>query len=360
MRSLSFAAMEGDSRSALFHVHRFDPNPRGLRRGGRLRMIQSQHSDATSFSHQPVMLDEVVAYFRDLPNGVVVDATLGGAGHAAALLEVNPGIQLVGIDQDVTAIEAATARLAKYCNKRAAIVQCRFDAFVDAAESAFPRTPIVGVLFDLGVSSPQLDVASRGFSYREDGPLDMRMDRDSPTSAHHIVNAFDELDLELLLRSGGEERFAGRIASAIVKARPITTTHHLAVIIRSAIPAPLRRKGGDPSKRSFQAIRIAVNDELNVFARTLDLALTTVVGHGRIVVLSYHSGEDRITKERMRNAASGGCTCIARIGCVCGATPSVKLLARGAKKPSRNETMRNPRAKSARLRACEVLQKDAI
>ena len=211
------------------------------------------------------------------------------------------------------------------------------------------------MLFDLGVSSPQLDQAERGFSYRHDAPLDMRMDRSSGLTAADVVNTYDVADLAAVLREYGDERFATRIARAIVAARPVTTTGQLADLVRDAIPAPARRRGGHPAKRTFQAVRIEVNRELDILPSSLDQGIDLLAPGGRIAVLSYHSGEDRIVKDRLRQAETGGCTCPPGLPCVCGAEPTVRLLKRGGWTPSPAELSENPRSESARLRAAERL-----
>ncbi len=211
------------------------------------------------------------------------------------------------------------------------------------------------MLFDLGVSSPQLDRPERGFSYRHDGPLDMRMDQRQARTAADVVNRYDEGELARVLAEYGDERFARRIARAIIAARPLSRTTELAEVVRSAIPAPARRRGGDPARRTFQALRIEVNGELDALGPALDAAVDELVPAGRCVVLAYHSGEDRIVKDRFRQAETGGCTCPPNLPCVCGAQPSVRLLTRGARKPSPAEVARNHRAQSARLRAVEKL-----
>jgi len=209
---------------------------------------------SNEFDHTPVMLDEVVALFGPVPDGRVVDATLGGAGHATALLDAHPGLSIIGLDRDPSAIEAATARLAPY-GERARVHRVRFDALADVV-AADGRGPVSGVLFDLGVSSPQLDRGDRGFAFRHDGPLDMRMDPTTGRSASDIVNQ-DSVDaIAQILRDGGEERWAFRIAKAIVASRPIETTGQLAELVRNAIPAAARRKGGHPATRTFQALRV--------------------------------------------------------------------------------------------------------
>ncbi len=305
---------------------------------------------SSAFEHQPVMVDEVVALFAPVPPGVVVDATVGGGGHARALLDAHAHLRLVGIDRDPDAVAAATASLARFGGRVEAIHHAGFDAL-----AGWPSGEVSGVLFDLGVSSPQLDRPERGFSYRADGPLDMRMDPSQPRTAGDVVNRTDEADLARLLADSGERRFARRIASRIVANRPITSTGQLADVVRDAIPAAARRTGGHPAKRAFQAVRMAVNEELEVLGPAIDAAIGLLVPGGRCVVLAYHSGEDRIVKERFARAASGGCTCSPGMPCVCGATPLVRLLNRGARKPSPAEIVENPRAQSARLRACERL-----
>jgi 16S rRNA (cytosine1402-N4)-methyltransferase len=207
---------------------------------------------------------------------------------------------------------------------------------------------------DLGVSSHQLDVAARGFSYRQAGPLDMRMDRSSGRTAAELVNSEDEEALAALFAAHGEERFARRIARAVVAARPVERTEQLAALVEAAIPAAARRRG-HPARRVFQALRVAVNEELEVLEAALDLALDRLAAGGRIVVLAYHSGEDRLVKAKLGEAATGGCTCPPGLPCVCGAEPTVRLLNRGARLASKDEVARNPRAEAARLRAAERL-----
>jgi 16S rRNA (cytosine1402-N4)-methyltransferase len=303
------------------------------------------------FAHTPVMLDEVVELFERVPAGVIVDATLGGAGHAAALLDHRPDIELLGIDQDADALEAAQANLAPY-KDRVTLHHSRFDALPELLDQAPAPT---GVLFDLGVSSPQFDRPERGFSYRADAPLDMRMDRTNRRTAADIVNTYGEAELARLFADSGERRFARRIARAIAAARPMRTTDELVEVVRGAIPHAARRTGGHPAKRVFQALRIEVNEELDILGPAIDAAIDAVAPDGRVVVLAYHSGEDRIVKDRFLHAATGGCTCPPSLPCGCGAIPTVRLLTRGARKPSAAEIAANPRAESARLRAVQKL-----
>lgn len=308
------------------------------------------------FEHRPVMVDEVVATLGPVPAGVVVDATLGAGGHARALLDAHPHLRLLGIDRDETALAAAAENLAEFGERVVALEHARFDRInqiAGIAEQA--QLPITAVLFDLGVSSPQLDRAERGFSYRLDAPLDMRMDRSTGRTAADVVNATTEHELVRLIAASGERRFARRIARRIIERRPLTTTLELAEVVRDAIPAAARRTGGHPARRVFQAVRIAVNDELDVLGPAIDAALVMLVPQGRCAVLAYHSGEDRIVKERFGHAATGGCVCPPTLPCVCGAQPLVRLLTRGARKSSPAEVAENRRAESARLRVCERL-----
>jgi 16S rRNA (cytosine1402-N4)-methyltransferase len=303
------------------------------------------------------MRDEIVDVFSTVPPGVVVDATLGGGGHSAALLESRPDLSVLGIDRDPAAIAAATERLAPFGGRFTA-VRGRFDQFRQLLKDHLPmnRTTasdagLSGALFDLGVSSPQLDRPERGFSYRDDGPLDMRMDPDAPWSASDVVNGYDVDQLARVLRRYGDERFAARIARAIVASRPIESTGHLAAIVTEAIPAATRRRGGHPAKRTFQAIRVEVNAELEQLPSALDAAIESTAPGGRIAVLSYHSGEDRIVKDRFRRA-TGECECPPGLPCVCGAVQTVRLV-RTPRRPTPAEREANRRADSARLRVAE-------
>lgn len=305
----------------------------------------------SAFEHAPVMRDEIVAALREVPAGVVLDATLGGGGHAEAILESRDDLRVLGIDRDPDALDAARGRLLRF-GDRAMTHRCRFDD-LDEAMEAHDIGELSGALFDLGVSSPQLDRAERGFSYRNEGPLDMRMDTDAPWSADDVVNGYGERDLARVIRQHGDEKFANRIAAAIVAARPIETTTRLAEVVTAAIPAPARRTGGHPAKRTFQAIRIEVNGELDALPDAIDKAIGALTPGGRLAVLSYHSGEDRIVKERIRAAETGGCECPPELPCVCGAVQTVRVVRRVPKKPSAGEQATNRRAASARLRVAE-------
>ncbi len=305
----------------------------------------------TVFSHVPVMLDEIVDVFGSVPSGVILDATLGGAGHSEALLDARADISILGLDQDASALAAARTRLARF-GDRAIVRHCRFDRLVEAMGDTEVEQ-LSGALFDLGVSSHQFDEASRGFSYRTEAPLDMRMDVSHGRSAADIVNDSTEKDLAELIHRFSDERFARRIARSICANRPIRTTAELASIVASAIPAPARRRGGHPAKRTFQALRIAVNEELDVLPVAIDAAIENTTSGGRVAVLSYHSGEDRIVKERFAFHRSGGCSCPTNLPCVCGAVARVDLV-RAPSKPSASELERNPRSASARLRVVEV------
>jgi 16S rRNA (cytosine1402-N4)-methyltransferase len=304
------------------------------------------------FSHDPVMVREITELFTNVPDGVVLDATLGGAGHTTAILDAHPGLRVLGLDRDPAALEASRVRLAPY-GDRAMLQHRRFDD-LDAAMSEAGIDELSGALFDLGVSSHQFDSGERGFSYRHDAPLDMRMDTTESTTAADVVNQASEGEIAHLLREFSDEKFAGRIARAIVAARPIHTTAELADVVASAIPAPARRRGGHPAKRTFQALRISLNKELEILPNAIDSAVRRTRSGGRVAVLSYHSGEDRIIKARFKQHATGGCECPNDLPCGCGATSIVRLV-RVASKPNAQEQLDNPRSTSARLRVVEVL-----
>jgi 16S rRNA (cytosine1402-N4)-methyltransferase len=304
--------------------------------------------------HVPVMAERVTdllapALARD--GAVLVDATLGRAGHARALLDACPGMVLIGIDADMAAIEAARELLAPYAT-RVTLVHARYDQIPEIVGDR----EIAGLLFDLGVSSPQLDEADRGFAYAQDAPLDMRMDRDNSKTAGEVVNGYPATELARVLREYGEERFARRIADAIIRARPVTSTRELSAIVRDSIPAATRRTGGNPAKRTFQALRIEVNDELGTLRRALPSALDRLAVGGRIAVLAYHSLEDRIVKTeltaRTKDQTPPGLPVPLTL-------PEFRLLTRGAERPGEAEVTVNPRAASARLRAAERIREAA-
>lgn len=305
------------------------------------------------FEHVPVMVERVVELLSDVPDGLFVDATLGGGGHAAAVLAANPGLWLLGIDRDDRAVAAATRRLAPF-GSRVEVLRAPASQ-LDELVRERTGEGATAVLMDLGVSSPQLDEADRGFSHRSAAPLDMRMDRRGAVRATDVVNGYSFARLRRVISELGEERYADRVARRIIDARPIQDTGHLAEVVASAIPAPARRKGGHPAARTFQAIRIEVNRELDELAEALDAALGVLAPGGRMCVLSYHSLEDRMVKQAFRSAATGGCVCPEGLECVCGATPTVRLLKRGAWKASEDEVAANPRSRSARLRAVQAV-----
>jgi 16S rRNA (cytosine1402-N4)-methyltransferase len=313
--------------------------------------------------HVPVLADRVTALLAPAlagPGAVLVDATLGRAGHARRLLEACPGLVLIGIDADLAAIEAARDLLAPYAD-RVRLIHARYDDIPAAVATIPGPAQIMGLLFDLGVSSPQLDDPARGFAYAQDAPLDMRMDRTSDRTAADIVNGYPAAELARVLRDYGEERFARRIADAVVRERsrtPITSTLRLSALVKDAIPAATRRTGGNPAKRTFQALRIEVNDELGTLRRALPAALGVLAVGGRVVVLAYHSLEDRIVKRELVRLATDttprGLPVPAHTS-----TAQFRLLTRGAERPDSEEVADNPRAASARLRAAERIREAA-
>lgn len=313
--------------------------------------------------HVPVLADRVTALLTPAlggPGAVLVDATLGRAGHARALLEACPGLLLIGIDADLAAIEAARELLAPYA-ERVTLVHARYDEIPAIVAEAPRPMQVMGLLFDLGVSSPQLDDPARGFAYARDAPLDMRMDLTRDRTAADIVNGYPAAELARVLRDYGEERFARRIADAVVRERsrtPITSTLRLSAIVKDAIPAATRRTGGNPAKRTFQALRIEVNDELGTLRRALPAALDVLAVGGRVVVLAYHSLEDRIVKRELVRLSTDqtppGLPVPAEAS-----TAQFRLLTRGAERPDSEEVAGNPRAASARLRAAERIREAA-
>ena len=309
------------------------------------------------FHHVSVLLNEVTTYLNLKQGGTYVDCTLGGGGHTVEILKnIQPGGRVIGIDQDPNALEAAKNRLAAYKNSYS-LVQSNFFRLKEiAAELALDGAD--GILFDLGVSSHQLDEGERGFSYMQDAPLDMRMNPDDVLTAEKLVNELDEEELNRIITQYGEERWARRIAKFIVEGRqkkPIHSTGELVEIIKKAIPAEARREGPHPAKRTFQALRIAVNDELNRFKQTLRDAVDILKPGGRVCVISFHSLEDRITKEVLRELARD---CICPPGfpvCRCDKQQLVRILTGKPVQPGTEELAVNPRARSAKLRAAEKL-----
>ncbi|HXY46102.1 MAG TPA: 16S rRNA (cytosine(1402)-N(4))-methyltransferase RsmH, partial [Acidimicrobiales bacterium] len=293
IRSPSAAAQDGSTLSANHRHPRSEVRPSYLEAAEGLRMTrESLESKSGDFAHSPVMVQEVVELLAATPGGVFLDATVGEGGHAAAILAASSTHRLIGLDRDPEAAAAAREALRPF-GARALVVQACFDRLAGVLSEIAPGEPVAGVLFDLGVSSRQFDDAGRGFSYRFDAPLDMRMDPAQPVTAADVVNGTAEADLARLFAENGESRFARRIARAVVVARPVTTTGQLAEIVRAAIPAAARHRGGHPAKRVFQALRIAVNQELELLGPALDDAMEALTPGGRCVVLSYHSGEDR-------------------------------------------------------------------
>lgn len=317
---------------------------------------------ASSAVHVPVLLERVLALLSPALSGhpaVVVDATLGLGGHAEALLAVHPELRVVGLDRDPAALARSERRLAPYAD-RVHLVHAVYDRMPEVlAELGIPD--VQGVLFDLGVSSMQLDVAERGFAYAQDAPLDMRMDPTSGTSAADVVNTYSVTELARVLREYGEERFALRIAQAIDRERrvaPLTSTARLAELVREAIPAATRRHGGHPAKRTFQGLRIEVNGELEALRAAVPAALDALTVGGRIVALSYHSLEDRIVKQSLAALAKDTTppdlpVTLADRG------PQLRLLTRGGEAASDAEIAANPRAASVRLRAAERIRESA-
>ena len=306
-------------------------------------------------AHLPVLLDRCVALLAPAltgPDTVVVDCTLGLGGHAEALLASTPA-RLVGLDRDPEALRRSRIRLSSY-DDRCTLVHAVYDQLPHVlAELGLAR--VQGLLFDLGVSSLQLDEADRGFAYAQDAPLDMRMDQSHGRTAAEVVNGYDGAALARLLREYGDERFAGRIADAVVRERrrePFTGTARLAELVRTAIPAATRRTGGHPAKRTFQALRIEVNDELGALRRALPAALAALAVGGRIVVLSYQSLEDRIVKAELVTRATSDVP-VDLPFVPDGSAPELRLLVRGAEKAAAEEVAANSRAASVRLRAAE-------
>ena len=308
------------------------------------------------FSHKSVLLDECIDALAINPEGIYLDGTLGGAGHSLEIVSRLTTGRLIGVDRDRVALAAAQERLKDFL-PRVTFVHSNFSE-LDRILEELQIPAVDGMLFDLGVSSPQLDDALRGFSYMADAPLDMRMDRDDPLTAGEIVNRWPQEELRRILYEYGEERYAPQIAAAIVRSRekkPIETTLELVDIIRGAMPPQALREKQHPAKRSFQAIRIAVNDELTSVSKMMQAAIRRLKPGGRLAVITFHSLEDRIVKSEMQQAARG-CTCPPEFPvCVCGKKPQIRLVTRKPIVSGAKELEENPRARSAKLRVAEKL-----
>ncbi|NLL43713.1 MAG: 16S rRNA (cytosine(1402)-N(4))-methyltransferase RsmH [Firmicutes bacterium] len=309
-----------------------------------------------NFAHEPVLLQETIDALDPQPGETYVDCTLGGAGHSLGLLATEPSIRLICIDQDKEALERAKYRLAAYASQ-VTLVKDNFRN-LKSILSRLNISSAAGVLMDIGVSSPQLDDAERGFSYHQDARLDMRMDQDSELNAWTIVNTYDERELNRIISEYGEERWAARIAEFVVAeraSRPINTTGDLVSVIKKAIPLGARAKGPHPARRTFQALRIAVNDELEALKSALEQAVEVLQPGGRLAVITFHSLEDRIVKEYFQSLL-GKCTCPPDLPvCVCDNQPVVSLVNRKPIEASPRELESNARARSAKLRVVEKL-----
>ena len=308
----------------------------------------------SEFHHVSVLLDECIEGLNIKPDGIYVDGTLGGAGHSYHIAEELTTGRLIGIDRDPVALKAAGERLSPFAD-RVTLVHSNFCRMGQVLQE-LGISGVDGILLDLGVSSPQLDDGSRGFSYMTDAPLDMRMDNGDALSADTVINTWSYEELKRILYDYGEERYAPAIAAAIVRKRevsPIRTTLELVDVIRSAMPPAALREKQHPAKRTFQAIRIAVNDELNSVSKAMDAAIPCLNPGGRLAVITFHSLEDRIVKNAMA-AAAKGCICPPEFPvCVCGRKPQVTVLTRKPIVSGEEELERNPRARSAKLRICE-------
>lgn len=312
---------------------------------------------AMEFEHRTVLLDRTIEYLKVVPGGVYVDCTLGGGGHSLEILKrLGERGRLIGIDRDQNAIKAAGERLASFSDK-AVLVHGNFRD-IRRIVHGIGITAVDGVVMDLGVSSHQLDQRERGFSYMQDAPLDMRMDRQQSLTAMEVVNTYSEADLARVISGYGEERWARRIAAFIVRERekaPIKTTGQLVDIIKAAIPASARRKGPHPAKRTFQALRIEVNDELGILERAVKDGVDLLKSGGRICVITFHSLEDRKIKNIFRELENP-CTCPPKApACVCGKKPVIRVVTRKPVVPDKEEIQQNPRARSAGLRVAEKL-----
>jgi 16S rRNA (cytosine1402-N4)-methyltransferase len=332
-RSLTIETATRDSSSALSLVVPID----------RLRMARDSY-------HEPVLANEIVEMFASLPAGVAVDATLGGGGHAEALLRAAPQLRVLGIDRDPDARASASERLRTF-GERARVVDATFadlEHVVEEHADFLGDEDVVGVLMDLGVSSHQLDAANRGFSFRADAPLDMRMDPTKGETAAQYLARVDQHEFARLLRENGEARFAGAIAKSVLERQPQTTLE-LSDAVERAVPMTARRRG-HVATRVFQALRIVVNDEEQQLNEGLDAALDVLAVGGVMAVISYHSGEDRVVKAFFAEQQSGGCRCSPELGCVCGAIKRVSVFKASAQLAKPHEVAVNPRARAARLR----------
>ena len=306
-----------------------------------------------NFKHVPVLLNECLEALNLKPNMVVVDATLGGAGHSQEIAKRISGGTLIGLDRDTTALRFSAQKLAD-APVEVRLIKCNFCDIADILKS-LGIGQVDAILADFGVSSYQIDTQERGFSYTQDAPLDMRMDTDATKTAEIVVNHYPEGKLADIIWNYGEERYSRRIAAAIVAGRPIRSTGHLVEIIKNAVPAGYGKTGGHPAKRTFQAIRIEVNQELESIQKFLDGAIEMLKPQGRLAVISFHSLEDRIVKLGMQDAAKG-CTCPPNFPvCVCGKKPKVKIITRKPIVASDEELEVNPRSRSAKLRICEKI-----
>jgi len=317
--------------------------------------LEHNTAEDISYGHKPVLLDECLEALNIRPDGIYLDGTLGRAGHSSEIAKRLSGAgRLICIDRDVAAIEAAQRRMADYMD-RVTLVRGNFGD-LERILGDLGVSGVDGMLFDLGVSSPQLDDAQRGFSYMNDAPLDMRMDRDAALTAYHVVNEYGYEELRTILFDYGEERYAPAIAKNIIQSRqvkPIETTLELVDVIKKAMPAAALREKQHPAKRSFQAIRIEVNDELEALAPMVEAATAALRPGGRLAVITFHSLEDRIIKKTMQKLATG-CTCPPNFPvCVCGNKPKLKLVSRKPIVSGAAELEYNPRARSAKLRVAE-------
>lgn len=308
------------------------------------------------FSHKSVLLDECIDALAIKPDGIYLDGTLGGAGHSERIVQKLTTGRLIGVDRDQVALDAAASRLQQYSD-RITLVHSNFKE-IETILGGLHIPQIDGMLFDLGVSSPQLDDAQRGFSYMQDAPLDMRMNRDDRLSAYEVVNRWPREELRRILFEYGEERYAPLIAAAIERSRaikPIETTLELVQIIKSAMPPQALREKQHPAKRSFQAIRIAVNDEIRAVEEMMRAAIPHLKPGGRLAVITFHSLEDRAVKSAMQTQAKG-CICPPEFPvCVCGRKPQIKIITRKPIVSKQQELIDNPRARSAKLRVAEKI-----